>query len=262
MRYTTDAEFGLVQTPLKLSASSMSAFLDCRGKYYLSRFIQPRGGTTSESLQMGLDTHKIMAGDGTLKDAPNQYVRAMAGSLQEMCANLRIDIVTNEITQVFPLDPPYDDILFERRIDALGVDKNGIPVIIDWKTSRSGWGKLEKPTSLYSLQTVGYFLKPPEATMKELQELTGWEDPWPTRMMYMVVSRAGQVKPYTISKSDYFPRDDFYNVVEDMLLVTSMPNFLYQNRGYNCTYCDFYKYCYSEKPWTESYEKRITKEVR
>jgi len=261
MRYTSDQEFGSIPLPLKLSASSMSSFLNCRGKYYLSRFIQPTGGTTSESLQMGLDTHEIMSGEKPIKDASNQFVRAMAGSLQDLCESLHITTVATEITQVFPLDPPYEDILFERRIDALGIDKNGIPIIIDWKTSRNGWGKADKPASMYSLQTVGYFLKPPEYIMNELEEATGWDDPWPTKMMYMVVSRAGQAKPYTITKGEYFPIKDFYNVVEDMLLVTGVPTFLYQNRGYNCGFCDFYKYCYSDTPWTTAYELREKKGI-
>lgn len=241
-----------------ISPSAINNFDACEKKFYFSRMLK----SASEDdvpiyFKRGSEAHEVMEGvKGEADVSPEAW--QMASKMQKLVADLKIQVNVHELTQKF------DEVMglqmkFERRIDALGYDNDGTPIIIDWKTASRKWsvipaegGKYVAPKAL-TWQTPGYFLEPPVATLDEL----GLNHPWPSRMVYIVGPLSGQAQIFRVDKTDEM-MNDFQEILWRIWERIANNEFL-MSRGYGCGFCDFTSVCYNAPNWEENFILRFDK---
>lgn len=159
-------------------------------------------------------------------------------------------------TEVRHLAPLTDEIQLFGIIDCIALDRDGTPVLIDWKTSRDLW----RPITLESGDIV-------------FTGSQGWQGPiyltipyessilkpsiWPDKMQYIVLPELSPVGVYDYNKNEV---DDQALIAACRIVKTSTEegNFP-KNKGYQCDAgfgCDFKKVCWDQKGWRKYYDPR------
>jgi len=148
--------------------------------------------------------------------------------------------------------PVTDDINVFGIIDLVARDRDGCPVLIDWKTSRSQWPVTK--TVHGELLHIGskswqgpVYLTPPFE-----DKYFGGE--WPTRMEYVIIPEHGTVQnvPYHINDADVVWLTTSLQMLKDANDNDTFP----PNRGYQCGNCDFQKVCWEVVNWSRYYNAR------
>ena len=157
---------------VQLSASALDYFFSCPGKLLMSSSYDPV--EMSQPLVDGIHTHRLLAGE-SVPEASEAAV-GYYESLFELAATYEIDVAAHEVEQVFQLE---EGLWYKRIIDGVGTWQ-GLPVLIDWKTSAKGpWPYFRGdnrrkiiPKSL-TFQAVSYLIPPPDEEIQRLG-LASW----------------------------------------------------------------------------------------
>jgi hypothetical protein len=216
-------------------------------RYYYSR--RWRQKTIPSYFSDGLEVHAVLSGELDIDDVPVHNAKT-AQRLMDTENGLGFTIIHREVEQEFDIVP---DLSIIRRIDAIGFNSTGEPVIIDYKTSSKKWSFVggEAPKAS-SWQTCIYLIPPP----KELYDAINWTAPWPKQMGYLVASPVSvQYIPISMTKKWMA---DFYKMLGH-LRYTHDNNAFYMNKGWHCEWCPFKDRCYGTPNYAEKYERRLAR---
>lgn len=248
-----EPSLGPIELPVKLSPSAINNYDACKRKFYYSRHLRRTEGEEPAFFARGTEAHEVMEGIKGEQDVSKE-AWSMASKMMKAANGMQLDITHHEITQVWK---PTKNILFERRIDALGYDKNGFGIIIDWKTAARKWEVMSNGVAPKALtwQTPGYFLPPPQALLDEIN----WTDPWPTQMMYIVGPLWGASQVFELGVEDVRMLDiyDMFQDIEEDVVA----NTFRRSAGYNCTYCPFQDICWKVGEYMDVYELRAGEKI-
>ena len=159
-------------------------------------------------------------------------------------------------TEVKHLAPLTDEIQLFGVIDVIALDRDGSPVLLDWKTSRALWSPIT--TEGGEIVYVGsqgwqgpiYLTTPYESSILK-------PSAWPDKMQYIIIPEFETVGVYDYHKND---TDDQALIQACRVVKTSTDegNFP-KNKGYQCDAgfgCDFKKVCWEQKGWRKYYDPR------
>lgn len=238
---------GPIKLPIKLSPSALNNYDACERRFYYSRKLYREEGEEPIFFTRGSEAHAVMDGSKAL-DEISKEAATMAKKLIKVREGLGFKVVHTELTQKWNLS---DSIVYERRIDGLGYDEHGRGVIIDWKTASRSWQTIGTvaPKAM-TWQTPGYLIPPPDHMLEKI----GWDEPWPTRMVYIVGPTRGAGQIFEIDY-DQEMIDAFWKLVVDVEYSVAKHEFP-KSPGYNCTFCPFGEICFDQEGWPDLYEYR------
>ena len=224
-------------SPFRISATALKNFYTCPQRYLYYTELEPLQ-PKPKWLQDGIDAHALMAGETVPKASPEatrHYAR-----LTDLVEIAELRILAREVRQEIKLTR-YVNLV--RIIDALGYDKYGQPVLMDYKTVNKMWYGRAFETETFQTQV---YLLPPEKP-KPLSA-------WPTTMLYLVSSGDGKQQIFPSRKD----KDDRENVIHAVGVIrdAAKRGWFPKNRGYNCRYCDFCDACYKAPGWEKLYKER------
>ncbi len=233
--------------PIKLSPSALNNYDACKRKFYYSRTLYRDDGEEPIYFTRGSEAHAVMDGSKELEDISKE-ARLMAKKLIKLRDGLGYQIKHHELTQKWS---PVENVIYERRIDGLGYDKDGFGVIIDWKTASRAWKTFGNvaPQAL-TWQTPGYFIPPPQEMLDEI----GWTDPWPRQMAYIIGPTYGRGQVFTV-EYDADIVADLYKLFGDIMIDNDHHGFP-KTPGYGCGMCSFADRCWEVPGWEDLYKAR------
>lgn len=245
-----DQSLGPIELPIKGSPSAFNNYDSCKRKFYYSRKLRRIEGDEPIFFTRGTEAHQVMEGVKRL-DEISKEAATMAKKLIKVRDGLEFSVTHHEVTQKWNLT---DKIFYERRIDALGSDRNGFACIIDWKTASTSWDTIAgvAPKSL-TWQTPGYLIDPPEHMLEELGL-----DRWPQQMVYIVGPTRGRGQKFDWQRSDPIIKEmeqSFQNLLVDIEESVEENDFP-RSPGFGCKWCPFAEVCFNEEGWQELYDHR------
>jgi CRISPR/Cas system-associated exonuclease Cas4 (RecB family) len=245
-----DQSLGPIELPIKGSPSAFNNFDACRRKFYYSRKLRRIEGEEPIFFTRGTEAHQVMEGKKAL-DEISKEAQTMAKKLIKIRDGLEYTVTHHEVTQKWNIT---DAIFYERRIDALGYDKNGMACIIDWKTASASWDVIGTvaPKSL-TWQTPGYLYNPPEHMIEEL----GIEV-WPKQMVYIVGPMRGRGQVFDLQRSDPIIKElgqEFSKLLVDIEEAVEENEFP-RSPGFGCKWCPFAELCFNQDGWQDLYDHR------
>ena len=243
-----DQSLGPIELPIKLSPSALNNYDACERRFYYSRKLYREDGEEPIFFTRGSEAHAVMDGSKAL-DEISKEAATMAKKLIKVRDGLGFTVEHTELTQKWELYPGR--VLYERRIDGLGHDKDGMGAIIDWKTASQSWNTIGTvaPKAM-TWQTPGYQIASPAHMLEKI----GWTEPWPRRMVYIVGPMRGRGQIFEIDY-DQETIDAFWNLIAKVETSVDENNFP-KSPGFNCTYCPFGEICFNQDGWQDLYEHR------
>lgn len=244
-----DQSLGPIGLPIKGSPSALNNYDGCKRKFYYSRKLHRIEGEEPIFFTRGSEAHAVMDGSKTL-DEISKEAATMAKKLIKVRDGLGFTVAQHELTQIWNIRPNFK---YERRIDGLGHDKNGMPVIIDWKTASRSWSTIGTvaPKAM-TWQTPGYLMPPPDYMLEEI----GWTDPWPRRIVYIVgpLRGAGQIFEVDYDNDTMLAFGKLLDEIEKSVECNEFA----KSPGYGCTFCPFGEICFDQEGWQELYDHRTS----
>jgi CRISPR/Cas system-associated exonuclease Cas4 (RecB family) len=242
-----DQSLGPIELPVKGSPSAFNNYDTCKRKFYYSRKLYRVEGEEPIFFTRGSEAHAVMDGSKKL-DEISKEAATMAKKLIQLRDGLGFEVVHHELTQKWNISP---NIFYERRIDGLGYDKNGMGCIIDWKTASRSWQTIGNvaPKAM-TWQTPGYQIPPPD----HMLEAIDWTGPWPRKMVYIVGPMSGRGQIFEID-DDQEMMEAFWDLTEEVEQSVK-DNHFPKSPGYGCTFCPFGEVCFNQKGWQELYDHR------
>lgn len=142
------------------------------------------------------------------------------------------------------------------KIDMLAIDYDGVPVVVDWKsTMGNGWKQIAvnvdesvTPQRL-AFQSISYLITPP----KRVRDAIGLPlNGWPKKLYYIVGPARGpcQIYPYEWKDEDY---DNFKTALQ-MAATAIRANHFPKIKGKHCLDCDWKSPCYGTEGWQERFK--------
>ena len=240
-------------TQVQLSASALDYFFTCPGKLLMSSSYEPI--TMAQPLLDGIHTHRMLAGE-SVPEASEAAV-GYYESLFDLSVTYGIEVYHKEVEQTFEID---DGLWYKRIIDGIG-SWQGLPVLIDWKTSAKGpWPYFRGadrrkivPKGL-TFQAVSYLIPPPD---KELERL-GMQT-WPEQILFLVSDAFGHGDMVAYHRDPDMERN-FYNACH-LAAFAIQSNNLPFNFGNACGVpgapwsCQFIEACYDVPGWEEKFNE-------
>lgn len=197
-------------------------------------------------IDQGIKGESLISGD---KDALDRAERAL-----NWLEKSKYTILGSEERHFAPLT---DDIQVFGIIDLVAVDQDGVPVLIDWKTSSSSWTvtKNEDGESFYlgamGWQGAMYLTQPYESSILK-------PSAWPDKMQYVVIPKHGTVGVYDYWKNE----EDRQNLIQTCQAVKWAfdTGTLPKNKGnWTCNGCLFRRACHKTLRWKTYYNERKKK---
>ena len=230
-----------------ISPSGINSFYTCPAQFRYNQQWQSIA-PTAQHLLNGTHAHKAM--EGTVDpDASKQAMRYFK-QLYEMEKKMNYEVLYREVRQKIPLG---DDIILVRVIDAI-VMLNGVPTLVDYKTSAWPWPRLASGIAPKGsgFQPAAY-LVPPTELPEELDE-------WPTQILFLVAS---QKEPYHSkigeSKQEIhtynFNEEDDVNLMRAIMYIKEVSEYV-KVKGHACGFCDFKTMCFKEEGFEMEYREK------
>lgn len=224
---------------MRISASKLTNYYNCPRKYWYST--QMKAKKPGKALQTGLKVHALLEGQdvkGILSADEKWFYQA----LDDLRTREGYTILYPEEKQVFE----WEGFTVARVIDALGFDKEGVPVLIDYKTGSSAWAQpyVGICPKAMGVQSQMYFIPPDEAASYPKE----FKGEWPTRIDYLVASKNFRGSKAEVISYEYNEKhfEEFKALLENFKRTAgageSIEDFppLY---GFLCGYCDYAKVC-------------------
>lgn len=153
--------------------------------------------------------------------------------------------------------PLTDDINLFGIIDLVALDQDGVPVLIDWKTSTSNWSVTKNANGdTFYLGAEGwqgtiYLTQPYESSILK-------PGAWPDKMQYVVIPRHGTIGVY-----DYWATEESkQNLIQACKTVKTafdIGSFPKNIGNYTCDNCLFKRVCHDMLNWKKYYKERKKK---
>jgi len=237
------ALFGRLSYPIRISATALNNFGACPRKFLYYRFWDVLGDEPSYFAK-GREVHEIMEGS-LVSSRAMPAARAMAERLQKTERGLGIRIFQREMRQSFEISP---DFLLTRVVDGLGVDKDGKPIIVDYKTASRKWATSGVPHFVaykaHTWQSICYLLSPPKSVQSS---------EWPKELIYMVAtSRSAQIFPVEYKKEDHA---NFLIMLGNLKQMIDTDTF-YKNPSWTCQWCPYSDMCNELDGWEANFRRK------
>lgn len=223
--------------------------------------IHLRVGTMVHNLMEGLAVGEALRLDS---DAAKSAV-PIYQKLIDMKSNLGLQVIFDhdknpyiERKQVWRIAPYVD---FVTKIDCLCWDENGLPVVVDWKsTLGNGWKTMPLGTDgtdrfftpqMHGFQSVAYLVPRPPRLLRETK-IDGMK--WPSRMLYLVGPARGpvQVFSYSWNEGDYANFKQALQLVSQAVAGGRFPKVY----GKHCFECEYKGPCLEPLGWQADYLRR------
>lgn len=224
-----------------ISATALNNFYSgcpLKAKYFAAWNMQPE--YMPSYYKFGIAVHAAMEGKKTTDDA-----MIIADRLRNLADKNGFTILKTEVWHRARLT---DDITLVGKIDALALDSNGMPALLDWKTASYPWKKFKTEegevivTKALGWQGTIYTMPPTKLPLD-------WEE-WPESINFMVAPSKGKANIYPY----YQTEEDVQNLIwacEEYKRAKDSDAFV-MNPGYNCEDC-MWKHVHWKTPGWEKY---------
>ena len=239
-------------------------FSGCAHRAYLYKRWNMKQEHMPKQLKFGIEVHDLiergLSGETLYDKKKAEEFEGDAKALER--AERALNWVKKSGYEILALEekhiaPLTDDIQLFGIIDCVALDKEGTPVLIDWKTATSNWTltKLESGEKVYigagGWQGPVYLTVPYESSILR-------PSAWPDIMKYVVIPTSGTVGVYTYEKNEA----DDQALLQACQAVSHATNqgWFPKNKGtWTCNRCDFKHACYKTPGWQKYYDKRKVK---
>lgn len=208
-------------------------------------------------LELGSAVHALMEGSKPKELEPGltRMSEQIAAKMRQMKTDLGLTVLFSktdglpmvEQKYVYRLLPGIDYVC---KFDFIGTDMNGVPVIVDWKsTMGNGWKQVGDiaPQSL-AFQSISYLITPP----KKVRDTMGLPiADWPKKLYYVVGPARGpcQVHEYNWRDEDYANFKAALQMAADAIKTGAFPKIY----GKHCLECDVKSICFNLEGWQANY---------
>lgn len=233
-----------------ISASGLGAFYRCPALYYYRKHWECQRKPPARIVD-GLAVHQALAGDSPPRPgvlSPEQE-RLYKKLLRLISKQEYKKVVAKEIRQEVMLSP---GVVLVRVIDAIWLNSEGKPVIVDYKTGLRKWVALPAgrsssiPGEARGFQAAAYLVKPRDpAPLKQ----------WPDEIHFLVAASEGtegQVHVYKRNDQD----EENLRHATYLVREANLNGWFPQVRGHQCSYCDFQEMCWEVPGWQRNYVQK------